>query len=189
MPGNTTESPAQNWNTALKYIAGRKAAEESLGFVAHVSATVRDTEDAADVVPAVARACVPFFATAVSLEAEPTHGQAVFRGADELNAVAEALRALAAETGQPRLVISEHEGLAAKTDPRHLELLREGGGESAVVLSLAYRGLSGGHLVLVRQAKHRRGVFSPGDLALASEVADRVGAFNALAGLTARTEQ
>ncbi|GGX90997.1 hypothetical protein [Streptomyces anandii] len=189
MPGNTTESPAQNWNTALKYIAGRKAAEESLGFVAHVSATVRDTEDPAAVVPAVARACVPFFAHAVSLDAEPTHGQAVFQGPDELTAVTEALRGLAAETGQRQLVISEHEGLAAKTDPRHLELLREAGGDSAVVLSLAYRGLSDGHLVLVRQEKHRRGAFSPGELALASEVADRAGAFLALAGLTARAGQ
>lgn len=189
MPGNTAESPAQNWNTALKYIAGRKAAEESLGFVAHVSTTVRDTEGAAGVVPAVARACVPFFATAVSLDAESTHGQAVYQGSDDLTAVIEALRGLAAETGQRQLVISEHEGLAPKTDPRHLELLREGGGDSAVVLSLAYRGLSGGHLVLVRQANHRRGAFSPGDLALASEVADRVGAFNALAGLTTRAGQ
>ncbi|MEU5633263.1 hypothetical protein ACH47C_22445 [Streptomyces rishiriensis] len=187
MPGSTTESQTQNWNTALKYIAGRKAAEESLGFVAHVSATVRDTEDAAAVVPAVARTCVPFFAGAVSLDAETTHDRAVFHGSDELAAVVDALRGLAAETGQRQIVISEHEGLAAKTDPRHLELLREGGGDSAVVISLAYRGLSGGHLILVRQADHRRGAFSPGDFALACEVADRVGAFNALAGLTARS--
>ncbi|WP_030542501.1 hypothetical protein [Streptomyces albus] len=189
MPGNTAESPTQNWNTALKYIAGRKAAEESLGFVAHVSATVRDTGDAADVAPAVARACVPFFATAVLLDPAPALGEAVFRGTEDLTAVAGTLRGLAAEAGGRQLVISEHEGLAAKTDPRHLELLREGGGDSAVVLSLAYRGLSGGHLVLVRQATHRRGAFSPGDLALASEVADRVGAFNAIAGLTARAGQ
>lgn len=189
MPGNTTESPAQNWTTALKYIAGRKAAEESLGFVAHISTTVRETEDMEGVIPAVVRSCVPFFATAVSLDAGPTHGQAVLQAPDQLATVIEALRGLAAETEQRQLVISEHEGLTAQTDPRHLELLREGGGDSAVVLSLAYRGLSGGHLVLVREAKHRRGAFSPGDLALASEVADRVGAFNALAGMTARDGQ
>ncbi|MFF8032097.1 GAF domain-containing protein [Streptomyces sp. NPDC016626] len=189
MPGNTTESPTQNWNTALKYIAGRKAAEESLGFVAHISTTVRETEDMAGVIPAVARTCVPFFATAISLDAGPTHGRAVVQAPDRLAAVTEALRGLAAETEQRQLVVSEHEGLAGKTDPRHLELLREGGGDSAVVLSLAYRGLSGGHLVLVREAEHRRGAFSPADLALASEVADRVGAFNALAGLTTRDGQ
>jgi hypothetical protein len=184
MPADTTESPAQNWNTALKYIAGRKAAEESLGFVAHIGTTVRETEAMADVVPAVARTCVPFFASAVLLDAAPTHGRAVVQAPDGLAAVLEALRALAAETEQRQLVISEHEGLAPKTDPRHLELLHEGGGDSAVVVSLAYRGLSDGHLVLVRESGHRRGAFSPADLALAREVADRVGAFNALAGLT-----
>ncbi|GAA0449835.1 hypothetical protein [Streptomyces olivaceiscleroticus] len=189
MPENTAGAPAQNWNTALKYIAGRKAAEENLGFVAHVSATVRETKDAADVLPAVARTCVPFFATAISLDAGPTGGQAVVQAPDELNTIVQTLRELAVETGQPQLVISEHEKLAKKTDPRHLELLREGNGDSAVVLSLDYRGLSGGHLVLVRAEKHRRGAFSPSDLALASEVADRVGAFNALAGLTALAGQ
>ncbi|MGI5473015.1 hypothetical protein [Streptomyces sp. CA-132043] len=184
MPENTAGAPTQNWNTALKYIAGRKAAEESLGFVAHVSTTVRDTEDATGVLPAVARACAPFFATAVSLDAGPTHGQAVVQGPDELTAVLKTLRDLAVEAGQRQLVISEHEKLAGKTDPRHLELLREGGGDSAVVVSLDYRGLTGGHVVFVREAKHRRGVYGPSDLALANEVADRVGAFNALIGLT-----
>ncbi|MET7440143.1 GAF domain-containing protein [Streptomyces sp. NPDC005496] len=189
MPGNTAESSTQNWNTALKYIAGRKAAEESLGFVAHISTTVRETQDVADVVPAVARTCVPFFATGVSLDAGPGRDQAVVQAPDELAATLEALRALAIETEQRQIVVSEHEGLVGKTDPRHLELLREGGCDSAVVLSLAYRGLSGGHLVLARAAKHRRGPFSPGDLALACEVADRVGAFNALLALSARAGQ
>jgi hypothetical protein len=189
MPESATESPAQNWNTVLKYIAGRKAAEEALGFVAHVSTTVRDAAEEAGVIPAVARACAPFFAHAVLLDAETTHSRPVFQGTDELAAVVETLRKLAAETGERQLVISEHEKLTDKTDPRHLELLRAGGGDSAVVVSLAYRGLSGGHIVFVRQEKHRRGPFGPSDLALSSEVADRVGAFNAIAGLSARAGQ
>ena len=181
MPGSTTDNPAQNqnWNTALKYIAGRKAAEESLGFVAHVSTTVRETADQNVVIPAVARTCVPFFASAVSLDARPLHSEPVVQGPEELTVVIGALRGLAADTEGRQLVISEHQGFGQQTDPRHLELLRGGNVDSAVVIRLDYRGLSGGLLVFVREKKHRRGSFSPGDLALASEVADRVAAFNA----------
>ncbi|MYW19887.1 hypothetical protein GT039_31000, partial [Streptomyces sp. SID2955] len=74
-----------------------------------------------------------------------------------------------------------HEGLLKKSDPGHLSLLSQWRATSAVALPLAYRGVRGGHLVVLRGEGHRRGPISPGDLALVSEVADRVAAFNAFA--------
>ena len=180
MPGNSTESSTENWGTALRYIAGRKAAEESLGFLAHVSATIRTTAGLTDVVPAAAKACVPFLASGISLDAPATHAEAVVQSRDEFAKALEGVRGLAADSAR-QLVISEHEGLAAKTDPDHLAQLREWGADSAVALPLEFRGVTAGHLVLVRGSAHRRGALGPGDLALVTEVADRVAAFNAFA--------
>ncbi|MFI2782704.1 hypothetical protein [Streptomyces sp. ALB3] len=181
MPEKSQEKPAEDWTTALRYISGRKAAEESLGFLAHVSSTIRSTVDPADVVPATAKACVPFFASAISLEAPAVHGEPVVQAPDEFAAALSEVRALADSAGRPRLVVSDHEGFSAETDPRLLEQLREWGVGSAVALALEFRGVPGGRLVIVRGPAHRRGPVGPGDLALVSEVADRVAAFNAFA--------
>ncbi|MBB1253318.1 GAF domain-containing protein [Streptomyces alkaliterrae] len=181
MPGNSPGNQTDNWTTALRYIAGRKAAEEALGFVAHVSATIRSTEEVKDVVPAVADVSVPFLASALSVDAPASRAERVVRGPETFTAALEGVRRLA-ETGDgARLVISAHEGLAKQVDPARLEKLREWGAESAVVLPLDYRGVAGGSLVLVRDGRHRRGVISPSELALVTEVADRLAAFNALA--------
>ncbi len=183
MPAHSTASQTESWNTALRYIAGRKAAEESLGFLAHISATVRQTTDPEAVGAAVAKACVPFFASAVALDT-PARPAAV-EGPDGSSAALEALRDLAADRGQRQLVVSTHEKLADRTVPDHLDLLRGWGLDSAAVLALEYRGVTSGHLVLVRDAKHRRGALAPSDLALAVEVADRIAAFNAFAARSA----
>ncbi|MGA5821168.1 GAF domain-containing protein [Kitasatospora sp. NPDC094028] len=185
MSGNT-ENPTGDWTTALRYIAGRKTAEESLGFLAHVSATVRNTPELLDVVPAAAKACVPFFATAVLLEAPAVHADPVVHGPEESRPALRELLGAAAGT-EPRLVVSGHEGLAAQSDPQLRARLGEWGVDSAAVLRLEFRGVPGGRLVAVRGATHRRGPFSPGDLALLGEVADRIAAFNAFAAhLTGR---
>ncbi len=181
MPGNGSESSAENWNTALKYIAGRKAAEESLGFLAHVGTTIRNTAGLPDVVPAVAAACVPFFGSAISVDSPATHPEAVVRSVGDFQAALAAVRTLAGDRPAETLVISGHESLAGRTDNDHLALLREHGADSAVAIPLRYRGVSGGHLVLVRAAQHRRGALSPGDLALATEVAGGIAAFTAFA--------
>ncbi|MET9533754.1 MULTISPECIES: GAF domain-containing protein [unclassified Streptomyces] len=175
------DKSSENMNTALRYIAGRKAAEEALGFLAHVSATVQKTTALKDVVPAVAKACVPFLASGASLGALATHSQLVVQSPTEFSAALEELRALAEERGAEPLVISTHEALVKKADPHHLDLLRQWNAGSALALPLDYRGVRGGHLVLVRGDKHRRGAFSPGDVALTTEVADKVAAFNAFA--------
>ncbi|MEW2069858.1 hypothetical protein [Streptomyces sp. NPDC007346] len=181
MSEKSTEKPAENWTTALRYISGRKTAEESLGFLAHISSTIRGTAEPRDVVPATAKACVPFFASAISLEAPAVHDEPVVQGPDEFAAALAEVRALAESAGRPRFVVSEHEGFSGQTDPRVLEQLRERGIGSAVALALDFRGVFGGHLVIVRGPAHRRGPVGPGDLALVSEVADRVAAFNAFA--------
>ncbi|WP_369184849.1 hypothetical protein [Streptomyces sp. Y1] len=189
MSGNT-ENPTGDWTTALRYIAGRKTAEESLGFLAHVSATVRDTPELADVVPAAARACVPFFASAVLLEAPAVHGEPVEHGPEQFAPALRELLGAAARDGGPRLVASSHESLVGQSDPQLLARLAELQVDSAAVLRLEFRGVPGGHLVAVRGASHRRGPFSPGDLALLGEVADRVAAFNAFAAnLTGRASR
>ncbi|SFY19944.1 hypothetical protein OH786_33040 [Streptomyces atratus] len=190
MPENSTENQSDNWSTALRYIAGRKAAEESLGFLAHISSAIRETADLKSVIPAVARASVPFFASAISLDASSTHSGPVVQSPTDFSAALEGMRTLAAKSDQRQLVISEHEGFAKQTDPVHLEQLHEWKINSAVALSLDYRGVSGGRLVLVRDSTQRRGAFGPGDLALASELADRVAAFNVLAAyLTADNDR
>ncbi|ARP73358.1 hypothetical protein LK07_30240 [Streptomyces pluripotens] len=179
MPGNGSET-TENWNTALRYIAGRKAAEEALGFLAHITATVQRAADIEEVVPAVAKACVPFLGSALSLGTLATHSRLVVQSPAEFSTALEGVRSLAEDRDEP-LVISGHEGMAGQTDPGHLDLLRQWKAESAVRLPLVYRGVRGGHLVLLRGPKHRRGQIGPADLALVSEVADRVAAFNAFA--------
>jgi len=185
MPGNSPGN-SENWNTALRYIAGRKAAEENLGFLVHISSTVRQVAAPQDVVPAVAAACVPFLASAVSLDAPGGCGPAV-RSLPGFARALEGVRELAgARAG--RLVVSGHEGLAKETDPAHLDLLHAWEADSAAALPLDYRGVHAGHLVVVRGASHRRGPIGPGDLTLAAEVADRIAAFNALAARAATAE-
>ncbi|WP_438290439.1 hypothetical protein [Streptomyces sp. HUAS TT7] len=188
MPGQPADSSTENWATALRYIAGRKAAEESLGFLAHISATIRNTAGLPDIVPAVARTCIPFLGSAISLDAPAVHPEPVVRSPDGLSAALDGVRTLAGSSGEQRIVISEHEGCAQLTDPRHLELLRGWKAGSAVAVTLDYRGVSGGRLVLVRGPEHRRGPIGPGDLALIDEVADRVAAFNAFATHRGRRE-
>ncbi|MFC9006391.1 hypothetical protein [Streptomyces microflavus] len=181
MPEKSQEKPAENWATALRYISGRKTAEESLGFLAHISSTIRNTTPPADVVPATANACVPFFASAMSLEAPAVHDKPFVQAPDEFAAALSQVHELADSADQPRFVVSDHEGFSAQSDPQLLEQLREWGIGSAVALELEYRGVQGGRLVIVRGPAHRRGPVGPGDLALISEVADRVAAFNAFA--------
>ncbi|MFF4604893.1 GAF domain-containing protein [Streptomyces sp. NPDC001339] len=181
MPGNGSGNSTENWNTALRYIAGRKAAEESLGFLAHISATIQRAADLREVTPAVAKSCVPFLASALSLGALATHSQLVVQSPAEFSTALDNVRGLAEDNGGETLVISGHDGLVKQTDPSHLDRLRQWNAESAVGIPLVYRGVRGGHLVLLRGQGHRRGPISPGDLALISEVADRVAAFNAFA--------
>ncbi|WP_043262615.1 hypothetical protein [Streptomyces sp. CT34] len=181
MPQNSTESSNENWATALRYIAGRKAAEESLGFLAYISATIRTTTGLTDVIPAVAGGCVPFLASAISLDAPAVHSRPIAQSPDGLSAALDGVRALARSSDEQQVVISEHEGCAKRTVPGHLDLLREWKADSAAAFALNFRGVAGGHLVLVRAAGHRLGPIGPGDLALVNEVADRVAAFNAFA--------
>ncbi|MER6443759.1 hypothetical protein [Streptomyces venezuelae] len=177
------ESKTDNWATALRYIAGRKAAEESLGFLAHVSALIRTTPEPDAVLTAVARACVPFFGSAVLLEAPALGGIPVTAGAEGPAAALPELLA-AAGPGQERVVFSDHEGLAGLDGTLAPDRLRERGADSGVGLRLSYRGVPGGRLALVRAGDHRRGPIGPGDLGLLGEVADRLAAFNAFAGLS-----
>ncbi|GAA2424867.1 hypothetical protein [Streptomyces glaucus] len=188
MPENDQKTSTENWNTALRYIAGRKAAEESLGFLAHISATVQQTPQLKEVVPAVAKACVPFFASAVSLGALATHSQLVVQSPTGYSTALEGVRNLLSENGTEKIVISAHEGLVKQTDPGHLTRLRQWQAESAVALPMTYRGVHGGHLIALRGEEHRRGPISPSDLALISEVADRVAAFNAFVAQLAGSE-
>jgi hypothetical protein len=179
MPENDQKTSTENWNTALRYIAGRKAAEESLGFLAHISATVQQTPQLKEVLPAVAKACVPFLASAVSLGSLASHSQLVVQSPTGYSRALEGIRDLLSEGGTQKIVISTHEKLAKQTDPGHLTRLRQWQADSAAALPITYRGLYGGHLIALRGESHRRGPIGPADLALLSEVADRVAAFNA----------
>lgn len=188
MPENGPENPTENWNTALRYIAGRKAAEESLGFLAHVSTTIQQTTQLKEVLPAVAKVCVPFLGSAVSMGSLAMHSQLVVQSPTEFSTALESVRGLVGDNAGQRLVISGHEGLVKQTDPGHLTLLQQWKVDSAVGLPLNYRGLRGGHLFLLRGQGHRRGPISPSDLALISEVADRIAAFNAFVTQLAGTD-
>jgi hypothetical protein len=95
----------------------------------------------------------------------------------EFQAALAVVRDLAGERPDEELVISSHEKLASRSDAGHLALLRERGADSAASIPLAYRGVRGGRLVLVRGVQHRRGPLSPGDLTLLGEVAGGLAAF------------
>lgn len=182
MPESTTDSSRDNMKAVLQYIAGRKAAEQALGFLVSVSATIRTTADSREVAPAVVKTCVPFLATGFSVDVPAVHGESLVEAPDELVAAVEMVRSLVVATGEPELVISGHERLAPKTDPEHLELIRGLGADSAVAVELNYRGVKGGYLIAVRAEKHRRGAIGPSDVSLAIEVASGLAAFNAYSG-------
>lgn len=180
MPENNSAGSTENMNTALKYIAGRKAAEESLGFLAHIGTTIRTTADPAEVLPAVTTACVPFFGSGISVES-PVAAEPVTRSVGDFAAALRVVRSMGPADPDEQIVISDHAGLRSRTDPARLALLREQGGDSAVALPLRYRGVHAGLLVLVRGPQHRRGPLGPGDLALLGEVAGGLAAFAAFA--------
>jgi hypothetical protein len=181
---NSTDSTRETWTAAIRYITGRKSAEEALGFLAHVSGLLDADADPAGWGAAVAKSCVPYLGSAVSIDvtglAEP-----VTAPDDRFDPALHTLREAASLAEANSFVVSEHEKLAgtgrALPDGVSDELVG-----SAVVVRLTFRGRTSGSLALLRTPQHPMGALGPSDLALISELAARLALGNALTEVSAR---
>lgn len=151
-PRNDTEAvpaDADPLTTALRRMAGRKAAEESLGFLAETSKALA-ASDYVEGVSEVCRLITPFLADWCSVEIntdDAAHTLSTARGGS-IGGSDDLIRALA---------IGERQN---------------GGGHHALRLPFTTRDGDAGALLLVRDGG--RGAFGPADIALAEEVARRI---------------
>ena len=181
---NSTDSTRETWTAAIRYITGRKLAEEALGFLAHVSGLLDAHADPADWGAAVAKSCVPYLASAVSIDIAGVPEPVISSGG-RFDPTLRTLREIAAQSEANRLIVSEHEKLAGTAQSLPAGLSDELVG-SAVVVGLVFRGCSSGSLALLRTPQHAKGAFGPADLALISELASRIALGNAFTEVSAR---
>jgi PAS domain S-box-containing protein len=150
-PRNETESTmpasADPMTIALKRLAGRKSAEESLGFLAELGKTLQRD----DYLISAAAACsliVPFIADWCAIELHESEVTSII-GAARTGAV----------TGSDELLRTRAKG--AKSGEYHGSAIPFRGGDTA------------GNLLLIRHSQ--TGAFGPADLALLQEAARRIG--------------
>jgi hypothetical protein len=182
---SSTDSTQETWTAAIRYITGRKAAEEALGFLAHISSLLDVGPEPADWGRSVALACVPYLGSAVSIDitgvADP-----VLAPDERFEPALCTLREVASRADETTFVVSDHPKLAGTA-----HALPEGDVPatlvgSAVVVRLAFRGRGSGQLVIVRTPRHPRGAIGPADLALISELASRLALGNAFTEVSVR---
>lgn len=179
---SSTDSTQETWTAAIRYITGRKSAEEALGFLAHISSLLDTDQGPAEWGRAVARVCVPYLAAAVSVDITGVDGP-VDEPADRFESTLRELRERAASSGEQVFVVSAHPKLAgtAQAPPE-----RDPSFGSAAVVRLAFRGRASGALVILRGPTHPKGPIGPADLALISELANRLALGNAFTEVSAR---
>lgn len=178
---SSTDSTRETWSAAIRYITGRKAAEESLGFLAHVSGLLDSQPEPAKWGRSVAQVCVPYLVSAVSVDITGVDGPVV-EPDSRLEPVLATLRKAAASTDDTPFVISSHEKLADvnRTVADIPEAL------SAAVVRLTFRNYVSGQLAVVRTAEHSKGPIGPADLAVLTELANRVALGNAFTEVGSR---
>jgi PAS domain S-box-containing protein len=138
--------------TALRRLAGRKATEESLGFLAETSKALAATRDYAEAAGSVCELSVPFLADWCAIELD-TDGEPRVLGVARGDGV----------TGSDELVRASTTGDGSRT-----------GASEALQAEFATPDGAHGALLLVRAAD--RPAFGVADVAVAEEVARRVGA-------------
>lgn len=177
------DAPASDANpmtVALKYIASRKAPEESLGFLARVSETLAAPRPFGALLADALALAVPFLADAVSVDAPSGHlADAV--GPALRDRTQSILRCAAAQDAS----LETWFDLRAQDGGTAAELVQLGV-RSAIVVPLTIRGERAGTLTLLRGDAETRRPFGPADLALSEELARRVAAALEVDRLTAR---
>jgi len=178
---SSTDSTRETWSAAIRYITGRKAAEESLGFLAHVSGLLDTQPEPAKWGRSVAQVCVPYLVSAVSIDITGVDGPVV-EPDSRFEPVLATLRTAASASDDTPFVISSHEKLA--------DVSRTGAdvpaGLSAAVVRLTFRNHVSGQLAVVRTPEHNKGPIGPADLAVLGELASRVALGNAYTEIAAR---
>ncbi|HYU34099.1 MAG TPA: PAS domain-containing protein [Thermoanaerobaculia bacterium] len=166
---------------ALRYIAGRKRPEETLGFLAECSRVLGGTADLGTRLEEVLRLTAGYVADLATVDVPGASG-----GGRSWSAAVEALRGT-----QPQLVRQDPEGslldraLASGTTHACLDARakRQGRLETAlqvldvgavIVAPILVRGEVAGALTLARGSRTDRTTFGPADLALAEELARRL---------------
>lgn len=179
---SSTDSTRETWSAAIRYITGRKAAEETLGFLAHVSGLLDTQPEPAKWGRAVAQVCVPYLVSGVSIDITGVEGSVV-EPDSRFEPVLATLRSASAAADDTPFVISTHEKLADVS--RTVADLPDG--LSAAAVRLAFRNHVSGYLVVVRTAEHSKGPIGPADLAVLTELANRVALGNAYTEIATRT--
>ncbi|HTK67077.1 MAG TPA: hypothetical protein VL595_32180 [Pseudonocardia sp.] len=171
---SSTDSTRETWSAAIRYITGRKAAEESLGFLAHVSGLLDTQPEPAAWGRAVAQVCVPYLVSGVSIDIAGVDGPVVEPGG-RFEPVLAMLRSAAAGADDTPFVISTHDKLVDVS--RTVAGVPDG--LSAAVVRLTFRDHVSGQLAVVRTPEHGKGPLGPADLAVLAELANRVALGNA----------
>lgn len=178
---SSTDSTRETWSAAIRYITGRKAAEESLGFLAHVSGLLDTQPEPAKWGRSVAQVCVPYLVSGVSVDITGVDGPVVEPDA-RFEPILATLRAAAEGTDDTPFVISSHEKLADVTRT----VADVPAGLSAAVVRLTFRNHVSGQLAVVRTPEHSKGPIGPADLAVLAELASRVALGNAYTDVSTR---
>jgi hypothetical protein len=182
---SSTDSTQETWTAAIRYITGRKSAEEALGFLAHVSALLDADSEPAVWGRSVARACVPYLGSAVSIDVTGV-ADPVLAPDERFEPGLHTLRQIASRAQQATFVVSDHPKLTGSAHTLPAEDASVTFVGSAAVVRLAFRGRPSGQLVVVRNPQHPKGVIGPADLALISELASRLALGNAFTEVSAR---
>ena len=169
-------------------ITERKRAEESLRFLAEASALLSASLDYEKTLESLAKLAVPFLADLCIVDivesntvrrmgvahADSTQEEMVQRlhqYPPTLNGMHPVIKVL--RTGVPDLVpeVTDKVLVSAASDPEHLQMIRELGFKSYIIVPLLVRGRTLGTISLVSTQTERR--YNSGHLALAEELARR----------------
>ncbi|MDR6594575.1 GAF domain-containing protein [Saccharothrix longispora] len=184
---SSTSSTQETWGVAIRYIVGRKSAEEALGFLAHCGAALSGTVDLDVSLREVARAGVAFLAdvSRISLVEGGVPAETVTEHVAGLDpaVVARQLAFLddgAAGSGDrtPDVLAEGHPVVYAESGGSATEESRSDAAElgvlSALLIPLSVRGRLVGTLTLVRAGARKKTGFGPSDVALAGELGRQV---------------
>lgn len=170
-------------------ITERKRAEESMRFLAEASALLSASLDYEKTLESLAKLAVPFLADLCIVDivesgtvrrmgvahADPAREEQVrqlkYHYPPNLNGLHPAMRVLRTGVAELKPEITDEELVSATWDAEHLQVVREMGFKSYVIVPLLVRGRTLGAISLVSTQQGRR--YGAADLALAEELARR----------------
>ncbi|MBB5953674.1 GAF domain-containing protein [Saccharothrix tamanrassetensis] len=183
----STSSTQETWGVAIRYIVGRKSAEEALGFLAHCGAALTRTPDLGAALRDVTRASVAFLADIgrISLVegeelVESTREHVAGLDPAVVDSQLDFLDDGAAGRGDrtPDVLAARRTAVYAPSGSvaaASLAEAEERGVLSALLVPLVVRGQVFGVLTLVRAGVRKKAEFGAADVALAEELARQIG--------------